>query len=362
MKKPDRKLVLENGTEFVGYGYGANRDTVCEVVFNTSVVGYQEIISDPSYTGQIVVMTYPMIGNYGITDEDFETKSLSIGGMVVRECCEAPSNFRYTKTLSEVLEEHNIPCIAGIDTRQLTRIIRDQGCQRAAIVGIDTSREEALALIASTPVEKNLVEKVSCRKRWYSRTPNHTYDVVAVDCGIKYNTVRCLNQHGCNVVIVPHDTSVEEIMAYNPNGLFISNGPGDPTDVPHVVKTIGQLRGRLPIFGIGLGHQLLALAYGARNSKLKSGHRGGYPVRDLESGRIVPTAQNHGYVIEPDSLAGTPLEVTHLNVVDGTIEGVECRAERTFSVQFHPEAAPGPQESAYLFDKFIKLMEEHRNA
>ncbi len=362
MKQPDKKLVLENGTEFVGYGCGADRDTVCELVFNTSVVGYQEIISDPSYTGQIVVMTYPMIGNYGITDEDFETKSPTIGGMVVRECCDAPSNFRYTKTLSEVLEEHNIPCISGLDTRMLTRIIRDEGCQRAAIVGIGTSKEEALALIASTPVEHDLVKKVSCSKRWYSRTPNHRYDVVAIDCGIKYNIVRSLNQNGCNVVIVPFDTSVEEIMAYNPDGVFISNGPGDPADVPQVLETINALRGHLPLFGIGLGQQFIGMAYGARCEKLKFGHRGGYPVKDLESGKIVATAQNHNYAIAPESLAGTALTVTHTNVVDGSIEGVENRADKVFAVQFHPEAAPGPQESAYLFDKFIKLMEENRNA
>ncbi len=362
MRKPDRKLVLENGTEFIGYGHGASRDAVCEIVFNTSVVGYQEIISNPSYTGQIVVMTYPLIGNYGITDEDFETKSLSIGGMVVRECCEAPSNFRYTKTLSEVLEEHDIPCISGIDTRMLTRIIRDQGCQRAAIVSIETTREEALALIASTPEDHNLVEKVSCKKRWYSRTPNHRYDVVAIDCGIKYNTVRQLNQRGCNVVIVPHDTSIEEIMAYNPDGVFISNGPGNPDDVPQVIATIKSLLGRLPMFGIGLGCLLISKAHGAEFTALKANTGGGAPVRDLKSGKIMSAVNNTGFAIIPESLKDTRLEASHENVLTRSIAGVENRTDKVLAVQFHPEAAPGPQDSTYLFDNFIKMMEENRNA
>ena len=340
MKRPDKKLVLENGREFLGYGYGADKQTVCEIVFNTSMVGYQEILSDPSYTNQIVVMTYPLIGNYGITDEDFETKSLTIGGMIVRECSENPSNFRYTKTISEVFEEHGIPCISGIDTRLLTRIIRNEGCQRAAIVNADMPTDEALKLIASTPVDHNVVSKVSCRKRWFSRTAHHRFDVVAIDCGIKYNIVRSLNQRGCNVIIVPFDTPAEEIMAFNPHGIFISNGPGDPSDVPQVARLVEQMRGRIPIFGICLGHQL----------------------KNLLTGKIEITSQNHNYAIDADSLKGTRLEVTHINLLDGTVEGVETRADKIFSVQYHPESAPGPQDSTYLFDKFIKLMEDNRHA
>ena len=207
MKPFTKKLVLEDGREFYGYGYGADVERVCELVFNTSMVGYQEILSDPSYTGQIVVMTYPLIGNYGITDEDFETKFPSIGGMVVRECNENPSNFRYTKTFSEVLDEQGIPCISGVDTRMITRIIRDKGCQRAAIVNIDTPHEKAMEMILSTPLQTDQVRQVSCRKRWFSRTPNHKYDIVAVDCGIKYNIIRQLNAKGCNVTVVPFYTS-----------------------------------------------------------------------------------------------------------------------------------------------------------
>lgn len=362
-RQPDKKLVLENGREFCGYGYGANSNVVCEIVFNTSMVGYQEILSDPSYTNQIVVMTYPLIGNYGITDEDFETKSLTIGGMIVRECSENPSNFRYTKTISEVFDEHGIPCISGIDTRMLTRIIRNEGCQRAAIVDISMPTEEALRFIADTPADRDVVSKVSCRKRWFSRTPHHRFDVVAIDCGIKYNIVRSLNQRGCNVIIVPFDTPAEEIMAFNPHGIFISNGPGDPSDVPQVAKLVEQLRGRLPIFGICLGHQLISLAYGAKSFKLKFGHRGGnHPVKNLLTGKIEITSQNHNYAIDAESLRNTPLEVTHVNLLDGTVEGVENRRDKIFSVQYHPESAPGPQDSTYLFDKFIKLMEDNRNA
>jgi len=363
MKEPNKKLVLADGREFYGYGYGADRNAVCELVFNTSMVGYQEILSDPSYTGQIVVMTYPLIGNYGINDEDYEARSLTIGGMVVRECCETPSNFRYTKTLSEALEEHNIPCISGIDTRRLTRIIRNEGCQRAAIVDATMSQAEAVKLIAETPEQHNQVSQVSCKKRWFSRTAHHRFNVVAIDCGMKLNIVRSLNKRGCNVTIVPYNTSADNILSFNPDGLFISNGPGDPEDVPEVVETLKQLRSKLPIFGICLGHQLIGLSYGARTYKLKFGHRGGnHPVKNLETGKLEITSQNHNYAIDTESMKGTPLKVTHINLLDNTVEGMECKADRVFSVQYHPESAPGPQDSRYLFDKFIKLMEDSNNA
>ncbi|MDE6512395.1 MAG: carbamoyl phosphate synthase small subunit, partial [Muribaculaceae bacterium] len=249
MKDADVKLVLENGQEFPGRSCGARRSIVGEVVFNTSMVGYQEILSDPSYTNQIVVMTYPLIGNYGITDDDFETKSPTIGGMVMRECCESPSNFRYTKTMTETLEDANIPAVSGIDTRKLARIIRDEGCMRAAIVPVDTPTEEALKLIADTPVDKKVVAKVSCKKRWFSRTLNQKFNVVAIDCGIKFNIIRSLNARGCNVIIVPFNMDAEQIMAFKPDGIFISNGPGDPEDVPEVRNLVRKLRGKLPIFG-----------------------------------------------------------------------------------------------------------------
>ena len=363
MKQPNKKLVLESGQEFYGYGFGADTQAVCEIVFNTSMAGYQEILSNPSCTNQIVVMTYPTIGNYGITDEDFEARNLTIGGLVVREECMTPSNFRYTKTISELMDEYSIPGISGVDTRMLTRIIRDSKSCRAAIVSADMSKEEALALIAATPEEHNAVERVSCRKRWYSRTPNHRFDVVLVDCGAKLTLVRMLNKRGCNVVIVPFNTPAKEILAFNPHGILVSNGPGAPADVPVVVELIKELRGKLPIFGTGLGHQLIALAYGAEVAPIEGVHRGGgHPVCNLESGKIEITSQGSLYFVDDKSLANTPLEVTHRSVINNTVEGIECKDEKTFSVQYNPESAPGAHDSAYLFDKFIKLMEENHNA
>ena len=359
MKQPDKKLVLESGQEFLGYGFGADKQTVCDIVFNTSMAGYQEILSNPASTNQVVVMTYPTIGNYGITDEDFEARNLTIGGLVVREECETPSNFRFTKTISELMEEYSIPGISGIDTRMLTRIIRDSKSIRAAIVSANMSKEEALKLIAETPEDHNAVERVSCKKRWYSRTPNHRFDVVMVDCGAKLTLVDMLNKRGCNVVIVPFNTPAEEIMAFNPHGVLVSNGPGAPADVPVVTELIKSLRGKLPIFGVGLGHQLVALAYGAEVSKIDGVHRGGgHPVRNLASGKIEITAQGSLYFVDEKSLEKTPLVVTHRSVINDTVEGIECVEDKTFSVQYNPESAPGAQDSAYLFDKFIKLMEE----
>ena len=354
----DRKLILETGEEYYGHGFGAAEQRVCEIVFNTSMVGYQEIISDPSYTYQAVVMTYPLIGNYGICDDDYESRTPSIGALIVREYNDQPSNFRYTHTLGEVLEENHIPAISGIDTRKLTRSIRDLGSRRVLITGADTPLEEGLRIIAETPVPHDAVPLVSCRKRWYSRTANHRYNVVAVDCGIKLNIIRCLNARGCNVTVVPYDTPAEVIERMDPDGVFLSNGPGDPEDVAPVIELVRALRGRYPIFGICLGHQMIALAAGAKTYKLKFGHRGGnHPVRNLRTGRIEITSQNHSYAVDAQSVAGTGLEITHVNLLDGTVEGLACPADRLFSVQYHPESAPGPQDSAYLFDQFLDMME-----
>lgn len=359
MSSFNKKIVLENGTEFFGYGFGANREAINEIVFNTSMVGYQEILSDPSYTDQMVVMTYPLIGNYGITDEDYETKSPTLGGMIVREYNDVPSNFRYTKTLSEVLEENGIPGISGIDTRQITRIIRSEGSQRVIITDADTPKEVALQKIHTTPLSTDMVARVSCKKRWFSRTANHLYDVVAIDCGIKYNIIRQLNEKGCNVTVVPYNTTAEEILAFQPDGVFLSNGPGDPQYLQSVVKVVKQLRGRLPIFGICMGHQLICLAYGAKSYKMKFGHRGGnHPVKELATGKIKMTSQNHSYAVDIDSLSKTGLELTHINLLDNTAEGVESISDRIFSVQYHPESAPGPQDSLYLFDKFINMLKD----
>lgn len=356
--KYNKKIVLQDGRELYGYGFGADRDAVLELVFNTSMVGYQEIISDPSYTYQLVVMTYPIIGNYGITDEDFETKIPTIGGLAVRDYNDIPSNFRYTETLSEILEEYDIPAISGIDTRMLTRIIRDEGSQRALITSADRPTDEALEILKNDTPRKDAVSKVSCSKKWYSRTANPRYNVVAIDCGIKHNIIRSLNKCGCNVTIVPYNTTPEEILALRPDGLFISNGPGDPEDVSPVIETIKVLRGRLPIFGICLGHQMIALACGAKTYKMKFGHRGGnHPVKNLLTDKIEITSQNHSYAVDAESVQGTGLQITHINMLDNTVEGLSDEANKMFSVQYHPESAPGPQDSTYLFDRFIKMLE-----
>ena len=362
IRQYDGKIVLPDGSEYPGCRFGAREDRVCELVFNTSMVGYQEIVSDPSYTGQLVVMTYPIIGNYGVTDEDYETKIPSIGGLVVREYNDIPSNFRYTKTLSEILEDHNIPAIEGVDTRRLTRAIRDEGSCKALLTGLDVPAEEAVERLNATELRHDQVPQVSCRKRWYARTSNHRYTVVAVDCGIKLNIVRSLNARGCNVTVVPYDTPARVIEDMEPDGVFLSNGPGDPEDVGPVIELVRRLRGKFPIFGICLGHQMIALAYGGRTYKLKFGHRGGnHPVKDLSTGKLEITSQNHSYAVDAGSLAGTGLAVTHVNLLDDTVEGLACPRDRVFSVQYHPESAPGPQDSGYLFDRFIQMMEEGKH-
>ena len=352
-----RKLVLASGSEYYGEGFGSDRDSVCEVVFNTSMAGYQEIVSDPSYTDQAVCMTYPIIGNYGITDEDYETKTPTIGALIVRDYNDNPSNFRYTKTLGELMQEYNIPGLAGVDTRRLTREIRSAGSQKGLICSADMPIEAAMELLAETELRHDQVRRVSCAKRWYSRTSNHKYTVVAVDCGIKLGMVKALNARGCNVTVVPYNTTAEEIDFMKPDGILLSNGPGDPEDVPEVVETVRALRGRYPIMGICLGHQMIALAHGARTYKLKFGHRGGnHPVRELATGHIEMTSQNHSYAVDPDSLAGTGLEVTHVNLLDNTVEGLRSVDGTIFSVQYHPESKPGPQDSAYLFDRFVAML------
>lgn len=357
MEEFNKKIVLEDGEEYYGYGFGAKIESICEIVFNTSMAGYQEIVSDPSYTYQMVVMTYPLIGNYGITDEDYETKQPTIGGLIVREYNDLPSNFRYTKTLSEYLEENNIPGIYGLDTRKLTRSIRDKGSRKVIITDINTTKEEALKKLKEYNIPKDAVSKVSCKKKWYSRTANAKFNIVAVDCGIKLNIIRSLNKRGCNVTVVPFNTSYEKIVELKPDGIFLSNGPGDPEDVTEVIELVKKLKGKYPIFGICLGHQMISLAYGAKTYKLKFGHRGGnHPVLNVETDKIEITSQNHSYAVDEKSLKGTKLEVTHRNILDNTIEGVECKKDKVFSVQYHPESAPGPQDSSYLFDKFIELM------
>lgn len=356
MKRPEKKLVLENGLEFYGTGFGADCRKVCEVVFNTSVVGYQEILSDPSYAEQIVVMTYPLIGNYGITDEDFEARTPKIGGLVVRECCDTPSNFRYTQTLEEYLEDHGIPCLSGPDTRMLTKAIRDCGRPMGAIVEAGMPKEEALALIAATPRAADLVAQVSCRKRWVTRTPGHRFHVVAIDCGIKYSIIRHLSERGCNVTIVPFNTAAQDILAFNPDGIIFSNGPAGGPEVPSLSALFAELKGQKPILGIGLGQEIIGPHYGARLEKMGCGIHGDHPIRDLESGRINIAVLNQSWCFP--SVEGTALTPTHVTVPEGYVVGFEQPEDRVFGIQFHLESAPGPQDNVYLFDRFIQMMED----
>ena len=356
----DRKLVLEDGSEFYGTGFGGGKDVVCEVVFNTSMAGYQEILSDPSYTDQAVVMSYPLIGNYGLAAADYESRLISPSALIVRDINDSPSNFRSVQTVEELLEDHDIPGLCGVDTRRLVRSIRDRGSRRGLLTDADRPAGECVRRIRETPVRHDAVKRSSCAKKWYSRTSNPRHQVVVIDCGMKTNIVRMLNRNRCNVTIVPFDTASREILSLSPDGVLVSNGPGDPEDVPEVIRTLKELKGRVPLFGICLGHQLLALSCGAKTYKLKFGHRGGnHPVKDLGTGRIEITSQNHSYAVKEDSLAGTGLSVTHINLLDHTIEGLCDESNSLFSVQYHPESAPGPQDSAYLFERFNRLMEQH---
>ena len=359
----DRKLVLEDGTEVYGCGFGSRNTKVLELVFNTSVVGYQEILSDPSYTDQAVVMTYPLMGNYGMADDDYETKTPTIGAMICREYNPEPSNFRSTRSLGAVMEAYGVVGISGVDTRMITRMIRDKGSQKVCLADAQTPKEECLAMLASTPLPHDAVSRVSTPGIRESFVPDARFHVVAVDCGMKENILRSLNQRGCNVTVVPWNTGAEAIEALHPDGVFLSNGPGDPTDVTPVIDLVRQLRGKVPMFGICLGHQIISLAYGAKTYKLKFGHRGGnHPVRNLATGKIEITSQNHSYAVDAASVEQTPLKITHINILDGTVEGAACPDDHIFSVQYHPESAPGPQDSAYLFDQFLAMMEEHRHA
>ncbi|MGF9712889.1 carbamoyl phosphate synthase small subunit [Paenibacillus naphthalenovorans] len=353
------RLLLEDGTLFTGKAFGSTGDSVGEVVFNTGITGYQEVLSDPSYCGQIVTMTYPLIGNYGITRDDFESIRPYVHGFVVREHEAVPSNWRAEYTIDSLLKEYGIPGISGIDTRMLTRRIRHHGAMKGILTTSNKRVEELLEQLKVAPLMTDQVSRVST-KSVYS-APGTKERIVLVDFGSKSGILRDLTKRGCDVVVVPQDTTADQIRRLAPDGIMLSNGPGNPKDVPHAVRMISELIGQFPIFGICLGHQLIALASGADTEKLKFGHRGGnHPVKDLKSGRCYITSQNHGYTVKEDSISGTDLEVTHINNNDRTIEGLRHKKHPVFSVQYHPEAAPGPFDSSYLFDDFLDMIREHK--
>ncbi len=361
-EKLKKKIIFEDGLEVTGYSFGSKANKMVEIVLNTSMVGYQEIVSDLSYTDQAVVMTYPLIGNYGMCDDDYESKNPSISGLVVGEYSGEPSNFRCTKTLSKVMEQFNIVGVEGVDTRMLARHIRDFGSCKAYIVDETVDSGKALEELKAWNPPKDQVKRVTVKESYTMEAKgDRKAKVVAIDCGMKLNIVRELTRHGCEVTVVPFDTNASEILKLNPDGVFISNGPGDPEDCVETINTIKELIGKIPIFGICLGHQIISLAYGAKTYKLKFGHRGGnHPVKNLKTGKLEITSQNHSYAVLEDTLDGTGLMVTHVNLLDNTIEGVECKKDRVFSVQYHPESAPGPEDSNYLFDEFLKNINESK--
>ena len=346
VRKIDRKIILEDGQEYYGYGFGADKETICEIVFNTSMAGYQEILSDPSYTYQAVVMTYPLIGNYGMADDDYETEHPSVGAMIVREYNDHPSNFRSTATLGEVMKRWDIPGVWGVDTRKLTRSIRDLGSRKVMITGVETETGEALKRLREYEIPADAVSKVSCPQVRVFPAEHEKFRVAAIDCGMKKSMIDSMNRRGLTVTVVPWNTTAEAIEDMRPDGIFVSNGPGDPADVPQTIETVRRLIGEYPMFGVCLGHQIISLACGAKTYKLKFGHRGGnHPVKDLSTGKIEITSQNHSYAVDEKSLEGTRLVATHINLLDYTVEGVRCEADRVFSVQYHPESAPGPRAS-----------------
>jgi len=351
-----KKIVLENGLEFHGTGFGADVEKVSELVFDTSAVGYQEVLTDLSYAGQMVVMAYPIIGSYGINDDDSETRQPAMGGLIVREYNDNPSNFRFTKTLAEEMEECGIPGIAGIDTRTLVHIIRTEGEQKVCITNANTPKETALELMKEWAPQKNIVAQVSCKKRWYARTPNHQYTVAVLDCGLKLSIVEQLKYLGCNVTVLPYNTTAEEILELDADGLFVTGGPGSPADATEVIETVRRLIGKMPILGTNLGHQVIALAFGAKTYKMKCGHRGtNHPIKNLLTNKVEVATQNHSHTIDKESLKNTGLTVTHINLLDDTVEGLENKEGTVLSVQYYPEITKTPTES-HPFARFVKAM------
>ncbi len=360
MTEKKKKLVFENGREFYGVSFGADTEAVYEVIINTSMVGYQEIVSDPGYCGKMVLMTYPLIGNCGLADEDYESKTPMIGGLIVREYNDFPSNFRYTKTLEEELSEYWIPGICGVDTREIARMIKAEGTLRAMLTDAEKPLDEVRKAIAETPRHTAQISDVSCKKRWYSRTPNFKYNIVAIDCGIAHSLIESLNSRGCNVIVVPYDITVEELLALHPDGVMISNGPGNPEEVPSVISLIQSLNGELPLFGLDFGFLAIAYANGAKIVRMKTGHHGSnHPAKNLRTGKTEIISQNHSYTVDEASLEKTPLNSYYKNLLDGTVEGIENESNLVMAVQFHPESSPGASDSAHLFDRFLEMIERN---
>lgn len=370
-------IALEDGTIFEGKSFTGHGEAVGEIVFNTSMSGYQEVLTDPSYTGQIVTMTYPLIGNYGINPEDMESAGVHPKAFLVKEYCDIPSNYRSTKSLASFLQEHKVLGVEGFDTRALVKHIRTKGAMKGIVSTEDLDHESLVkrAKEWSGLVGQDMVKEVTCQEPygWADNQPKSGTDfetaqqgiekplkVVAFDFGIKYNQARIFTEKGCQVQVIPATTDAKTVLAMNPDGIFLSNGPGDPDGVEGVVETVRELLGQKPIFGICLGHQMLGLAYGGTSYKLKFGHRGGnQPVKDLTTGKVEITSQNHGFCIDTDSLNKEDIEITHINLNDGSLEGMRHKKYPAFSVQYHPEHAPGPHDAMYLFDRFIDMM---RNA
>lgn len=350
------KLILEDGSVFTGKLLN-NIKATGEVVFNTGMTGYQEILTDPSYCRQIVTLTYPLIGNYGTAEKFMQSRKSFVNGFIIGELCEDGSNWQMKYSLTEFLTKQGIPCLYNVDTRAVTRKIRSVGCMKGIIVPEDATQSEIDELFA-VPIKKEVVAEVTTPEKYRIESDNENApEVVVMDFGIKQNILDSMHNLGCNLTVVPASTKAEEVLAMNPDGIFLSNGPGDPKDVPEVIEEVKKLIGKKPMFGICLGHQLISLALGADTYKLKFGHRGSnQPVKNLLNNRVHISSQNHGYAVDEKSLANLPLEVTHINVNDGTVEGVRHKELPLFCVQYHPEASPGPDDNMYLFDQFCNML------
>ena len=358
-------LLLADGRSFAGRAFGFVGETTGEVCFNTGMTGYQEILTDPSYCKQIVTMTAPHIGNYGVNPDDVESDLIQVAGFVIKEATEIPSNWRSNQSLGQYLNDQKIVGIQQVDTRAITRHIRDHGAMNSIISSVDLEIDSLKEKLLKVPsmAGLDLAKEVTCPTQyvWNDTKPlSKHYKIAAIDYGIKTNILRLLESHGCDVTVFPSNVTSKEIMNFNPDGVFLSNGPGDPEAVTYGIKTVKELLSKKPIFGICLGHQILALALGAKTFKLKFGHRGiNHPVKNMETGKVEITSQNHGFAVDLNSLPDNVIP-THVNLNDDTSEGIRCDDLSVFSVQYHPESSPGPHDSRYLFEQFIELMESHR--